>query len=122
MKITLVLLALTLMCACGQTPQANYSPASRTTVASPTPATSATGERPKDGDYPAKGVVTKINMESASVELDHEDVPGLMPPMRMEFFVTDMKMLEGLKVGDKVDFVLKYKDPTETIVKITKAK
>ena len=42
--------------------------------------------------------------------------------MRMEFFVTDKKMLDGLTVGDKVDFVLRYKHPTETIVKISKPK
>ena len=45
-----------------------------------------------------------------------------MPPMIMEFFVSEKKMLDGLKVGDKVDFVLRYKHPGETIVKITKAK
>ena len=120
MKITL-LVALTLMCACGRTPQANNSPANRpTTVVSPTPV--PTTSIPKDGDYPAKGVITKIAPEQPSVELNHEDIPGVMPPMRMEFFVTDKKMLEGLKVGDKVDFVLRYKHPTETIVRITKEK
>jgi len=120
MKTTLLLVAaLLFFAACGSSPT---NTPTNNAGARPTPATSATVERPKDGDYPAKGVVTKINMESASVELDHEDVPGLMPPMRMEFFVTDKKMLDGLKVGDKVDFVLRYKDPTETIVKISKAK
>ncbi|HEX6126479.1 MAG TPA: copper-binding protein [Pyrinomonadaceae bacterium] len=61
----------------------------------------------KDGDYNGKGVVTKIDTELGSVEIDHEDIPDLMPPMRMEFYVSDKKMLGGLKVGDKVDFVLR---------------
>ena len=122
MKTTLLhVAALLFFAACGSSPTnpTNNPGARQTTVSSPTAATSAL---PKDGDYPAKGVVTKINMEMGSVELDHEEVVGVMPPMRMEFFVTDKKMLDGLKVGDKVDFVLRYKDPTETIVKITKAK
>lgn len=120
MKLTLGFIALCLMCACSQSPQANNSTSSRTPVASPTPLPSLT--IPKDGDYPSKGVVTKIAVETGSIELNHEDIPGVMPPMLMEFFVSDKKMLEGLKVGDKVDFVLRYKHPTETIIEIKKEK
>lgn len=61
-------------------------------------------------------------MQLPSVELDHDDIPGVMPPMRMEFFVSDKKLLSGLAVGDRVEFVLRYKDRTETIVAIKKAK
>ena len=117
MRIALVLLATGLVCACGPPPP---PPANKAVVASPTQA--ATPVIPKDGDYPAKGVVTKISLESGSIELDHEDIPGVMPPMRMEFFVSEKKLLDGLKVGDKVDFVLRYKHPTETIIGITKTK
>lgn len=118
MKLTLGFIAFCLICACGQAPQANNS--NRTTVASPTPLPSVS--IPKDGDYPAKGVVTKINLQTDSIELNHEDIPGVMPPMTMEFFVSDKKLLEGIKVGDRVDFVLQYKHPTETIISITKTK
>ncbi len=89
--------------------------------ASPTPApTTAT---PKNGDYNGKGVVTKINLDGAgSIEMNHEEIKDVMPAMQMEFFVTDKKMLDGLKPGDKVEFVLRYKDSTETIVSIKEAK
>ncbi len=73
----------------------------------------------KDGDYLGKGKVTKINNEIGSVEMDHDDIPGLMPAMRMEFYVADKAMLNGLAVGDSVDFIL-YKKGTETITKLTK--
>jgi len=76
---------------------------------------------PENGDYPGKGIVTKINLELGSVGLDHEEIKGVMPAMQMEFYVSDKKLLDGLKVGDKVDFVLRYKDSTETIVNIKKA-
>jgi Cu/Ag efflux protein CusF len=89
-------------------------PANASTTVTPAPT-------PKDGDYAGKGVVTKINMELGSVEMNHEEIKDLMPAMTMEFFVTDKKMLEGLKVGDKIDFVIRYRDRNETIVKITKA-
>ena len=90
-------------------------------TASPRPAASQPPAS-KDGDYDAKGVVTKIDLKLGSVGLDHEDIPGLMPPMSMEFYVSDKKLLDGLKVGDKVDFVLRYKAHTETVVEIKKAK
>jgi len=75
---------------------------------------------PKDGNYNAKGRVTKIDMNLGSVELDHEDIPGVMGPMVMEFTLKDKAQLKGLKVGDNVDFVLEYKHPTEIIVDIKK--
>lgn len=95
------------------------TPAGSIAASSPTPLPSPS--IPKNGDYDGKGVVTKLNLQNGSVELDHEAVKDLMPAMRMEFFVTEKKMLNGVKVGDKVDFVLRYKNPTETIVNIRKA-
>ncbi|MFN0277055.1 MAG: copper-binding protein [Pyrinomonadaceae bacterium] len=77
---------------------------------------------PKDGNYPGRGKVTKINMELGSVELDHEEIVGVMPPMIMEFYVKEKALLDSVKVGDNVEFVLEYKHPAETIVSITKRK
>ena len=77
---------------------------------------------PKDGDYPGKGKVTKINTELVSVELDHEEIVGLMPRMIMEFYVRDASLLDGVKVGDNVEFILEYKHPSETIVGLKKIK
>jgi Cu/Ag efflux protein CusF len=107
----------------------NASPKPSATDAVPTPTsppdlptTSKPAPTPKNGDYDGKGVVTKINMELGSVEVSHEEIKDLMPAMTMEFFVSDQKMLEGLKSGDKVEFVIRYKDRNETIVRITKTK
>ncbi len=69
----------------------------------------------------SKGVVTKINLENPSVELDHEEIKGIMPAMNMEFFVKDKKMLDGLKLGDKVDFTLEDNKGAELIVKLSKS-
>ncbi len=127
MKIKLLVIvafASAALASCGS-PQAvnNSVPKAGTAVSSaPDPSPIKTPVIPKDGDYNAKGVVTKLNLNAGSVELDHEDIPGVMPPMRMEFLVAEKKILDGLKVGDKVDFVLRYKHPTETVVKISKAK
>ena len=115
MKIALSIIALVLLCSmgCGRV---DTKPANTTAKPSPTL------YDPKDGDYPGKGKVTKINTEIGSVEMDHEDIPGLMPAMRMEFYVSDKKLLNDLAVGDGVDFTILYKGGTETITKIGKTK
>lgn len=76
----------------------------------------------KDGDYPGKGKITKINLDLGSVEMDHEEITGVMPAMRMEFYVSDKKLLAGLSVGDRVDFTLQYKDRAEVLTAIKKTK
>jgi Cu/Ag efflux protein CusF len=92
------------------------------TNAAARPKPTVTQSQVANGDYPGKGKVTKINLELGSVEMDHEEIAGVMPAMRMEFYASDKKMLDGLKVGDTVDFTLRYKDHTETVVGISKAK
>jgi Cu(I)/Ag(I) efflux system protein CusF len=91
-----------------------------TTSSPSSPVSASTPVIPLNGNYPAKGRITKINMELGSAELDHGEIPGLMPPMIMEFFVKDKALLDGVKVGDTVDFVIEYKHPSETIVSIKK--
>ena len=125
--IAFVTVAAALSIGCGSQPAANNtsvtgpSPSASTAAVSPT--TAPTSSTPKNGDYPGKGVVTKINLQNeGSVEMDHEEIKGVMARMRMEFNVTDKKMLDGITIGDKVDFTLRYKDHTETIVDIKKAK
>ena len=56
--------------------------------------------------YPAKGVITSLNVEELWLGIDHEEVKDLMPAMQMEFWVRDPAILKGLRVGDKVDFVI----------------
>jgi Cu/Ag efflux protein CusF len=76
--------------------------------------------------YQGTGIVTKVVRENphdkslASVELDHGEIVGLMPAMRMEFYVKDVSLLNGIKVGDLIDFTIEVKGPTETISEIRK--
>ena len=119
MKIKWIIFLALGLSACGSNANQNVSSVKPAAVASATPA--PTLAIPKDGDYNGKGVVTKLNLEQDSIELNHEEIKDLMPAMQMEFFVSDKKILDGLKVGDKIDFVLRYKNPTETIVSIKKA-
>ena len=79
-------------------------------------------DKTKIKTFDGKGVVTKINLELVSVELDHEEIKGLMPKMTMEFYVKEKGELEKLKVGDAVDFVLEDDAGAERITSIKKAK
>ena len=117
--LTLLLIAAAAVCVgCS-----SEKPAPPNAAVSPTPSIRSNNVVfPKDGNYPAKGKVTKINNELGSLELDHEEIPGLMPKMIMEFFVKDKALLNGLAVGDEVDFVVEYKHPAETIVSVTKVR
>src|SRR5437763_1484246 len=66
-------------------------------------------------DYPIKGKVVSVNPEKNAVKLDHEDIPGLMEAMTMDFTVADPKLLKGLQPGDKVEGRLK-KDAGKFII------
>ena len=113
-----ILVFSTFLAACGRSP-ANTNTARRTENA-PTPL--PTVFVPKNGDYRGVGKITKIDDRLGSVEFDHEEIPGLMPAMRMEFFVTDKAMLRGLKVGDEANFTVRYNDGQENIIALSKAK
>ena len=56
--------------------------------------------------YPARGIITLINFKEGWVEINHEDIEGLMPAMEMEWSVKDRSLLQNVNVGDKVEFVV----------------
>jgi len=117
MRIIIFTITLCLLAACGSAPTRNSVSANTTT---PTPI--KTPIVPKNGDYQGKGKITKIDNDLGSVELDHEDIPDMMPAMKMEFFVTDKRLLKGLKVGDQANFTIRYKDGQENIIAISTIK
>ena len=82
-----------------------------------------TASVPRNGDYQGHGRVTKVDNNLGSVEIAHEAIPEVMPQaMTMEFFVGDRALLNGLNVGETVDFTLRYNNGQETIIAISKAK
>jgi protein SCO1/2 len=57
---------------------------------------------PAERLYDVKGKVVAVDAQKPSVTLDHDDIPGLMQAMTMEFAVRDAKVLAGIAVGDSV--------------------
>jgi Cu/Ag efflux protein CusF len=92
-----VCLAVTLSIACGHQ-SANQPPA-------PTPA-SGPAAAVQPHSYQGVGVVKALNPKAPAIEIDHEEIVGLMPAMQMEFPVTKASLLEGLAVNDRIDFTV----------------
>jgi Cu/Ag efflux protein CusF len=79
------------------------------------------GKKPAaSNEYDVKGKVVSIDLNKPAVTLDHEDIPGLMKAMTMEFRVENAKVLEGLKAGDAVQGRLKKSDGGYTILRLEK--
>jgi len=56
--------------------------------------------------YQGRGTVKGFDPKVPMIELDHEDIKGLMPAMEMQFHIKDKALLEGLSVGDRVEFTI----------------
>jgi Cu/Ag efflux protein CusF len=98
------------------TPTASATP--RASV-SPTASPKISGNA-KFKNYNGRGVVKKIDAENGLIVIDHEDIGDYMIAMEMPFPVVNKKILDGLKVGDRVTFVLETGVGVERIIKIEK--
>jgi len=104
-------LALTLITACssGTTPNESKNPV-------PTGPAAAV----QSNSYKAVGIVKGLNPKLPAIEIDHEDISGLMPAMQMEFPVTDVALLNGLAVNDRIDFTVESGASEMTVTAIKK--
>lgn len=94
-RVALILLVGFISTNCGGTP---YVPPENT---GPSAAT-------ETKNYTAVGTVKGLKPETPSIEIEHEEIKGLMPAMEMEFHVTNKSLLEGLAVGDRIDFTVEH--------------
>ena len=66
------------------------------------------------------GEVRKLDPVTGLIVLRHGDIPNLaMPAMTMGFEIADKKMLDGLKVGDKVRFQAEMVKGKATVTELT---
>jgi Cu(I)/Ag(I) efflux system periplasmic protein CusF len=70
--------------------------------------------------YTAVGVVKNIDADAGKITVDHEEIPGYMAAMEMTEAVSDAKMLEALKTGDKIEFELQRTNSNLLITKLNK--
>src|SRR5258708_2262092 len=72
--------------------------------------------------YDIKGKVMAVNPdpEKPTVKLDHEDIPGAMNAMQMEFSVKDPAVIKGIQVGDQVQGKLEKRDSGYVVTQLEK--
>ena len=96
-RIVIICAALIVLAACHQ------QPASKETSA-PTPTGPAAAIA--SNSYNGTGIVKAIDTKRPAIEIDHQDIDGLMPAMQMEFPVSDTSLLNGIAVNDHIDFTI----------------
>jgi Cu/Ag efflux protein CusF len=99
----------------------------QTKSAAPTPGTATSTQGPPgfpppvlNKPYPGTGVVSEINRSEGWIELNHQEIKGLMPAMQMEFNVKDKSLLDKARVGDRVDFTIVETEEGEYLTEIKK--
>ena len=68
-----------------------------------------------------RGVVQGIDVEARRVTLDHGDIPGLMKAMTMTFEVAPEVSLEGLALGETVEFTVREAEDSYLVTAIDPA-
>ena len=91
-------------------------------ASSPTPLRGPAGFPPAvmNKPYTGTGVVASINKKEAWIEINHEEIKGLMPAMQMEFNVKDKSLLDKVNVGDQVDFTIVETEKGEYLTEINR--
>jgi Cu/Ag efflux protein CusF len=97
-KSTIILFALILLAACANKPPSTNQANS--------PAPTGPAAAVQTNTYHGVGVVKSLNPKAPAIEIDHEDIEGLMEGMQMEFPVTDAGLLNGIAVNDRIDFTI----------------
>ena len=69
-------------------------------------------------NYAAHGVVITLLPEDDQLVVAHDDIPGFMPAMTMNFYVADPKLFESLEPGAEIDFVLEVSGSRYKITQI----
>lgn len=85
---------------------------------------SETGAAPAASEAAAmsQGEVRKIDVANQKITLRHGPLFNLgMPPMTMVFGVQDAALLDGLKVGDKVQFVVEQQGSQFVVTELQSA-
>lgn len=73
---------------------------------------------PERQTFTARGVVTNVSEQNKSVRISHEDIPGFMKAMTMDFEVKDVALLADLQVDDDIQFTIEKTEDSLYIIAI----
>ena len=75
-------------------------------------APSLASDKPASRSVQGVGVVTAIAPDAGRLTINHEDIKGFMGAMEMAYPVARPALLNGLKRGDKIRFVINRRNGT----------
>ena len=75
---------------------------------------------PKIQIYKSVGVVKTVDTDAVKITIAHEEIPDYMPAMESPLGVSDVRMIEAVKAGDKVEFELERSASNVVITKLDK--
>ena len=69
------------------------------------------GDQPPKNEkrYPIKGVVVAVNQQERTATIKHEDIPGYMQGMTMDFKLKNAADLQTMKPGDQISRTSVYR-------------
>jgi len=78
------------------------------------------GDQPPKNEkrYPIKGVVVAVNQQERTATIKHEDIPGYMQGMTMDFKIKSTADLQTMKPGDQITGTLVV-DDISTWIEVT---
>ena len=68
--------------------------------------------------YEVRGVVRELQREYSQILVEHEEIPGVMEAMTMNFAIRDPALFEGLEKGQAIEFTLEVSRRGYTITRI----
>lgn len=78
-------------------------------------------ERSPVRTHSGTGVVRSVNLKEGWFEIDHDEIEGYMPAMRMQWLVRDRALLKSVGAGDRVSFKLQEDNGSELVIELAKA-
>jgi len=70
--------------------------------------------------YQVRGVVESVDPDHLQLHVAHEEIPGFMPAMSMNFDVLGPQVLRDLAPGDEIQFALQRTEASLRIVSVTR--
>ena len=67
--------------------------------------------------HEGRGVVVSVDLRKSRLVLDHEEIPGFMAAMVMNYLVKPPSLLQGLRPGEKIRFTID--EDQRAIVRVT---
>ena len=94
------------------------SPATNSIVNATSPYTQSTNTLRA---FRARGLIRSIAPDGRTIIVKHEDIPGFMPKMTMEFDLRDTNEVRGLAPGDTITFMVKANEEDSWIEGLRRA-